>query len=93
MTIGDSVKKVINNAFVNTIFMERTPKALHEAFSKNVDGSNNISILPSINNMYLEYIDENHDKVAFLYDDYVFDGIITWRKSTNNLNYVFQSIK
>ena len=93
MKISDSYKIAINRAFVHTIFLKRDNDVVLKTLNTLVHGSDNLSIIPPIQDVKVETIDDGHDKVTFYFDDYSFEGIITWKKSKNNLNYVFIKIE
>ena len=94
MTIGDSFKIAINNVFANTIFLKRDDDFVLKMLSSTVRGSNNVTLLPPVQNFgRLERIDNTHDEVLFEFDDYSFKGVITWRPCSNGQNMVFVKIE
>jgi hypothetical protein len=93
MTIEDSFKTAINNAFVNTIFVNRNSELILNILSTKVYGSNNISIVPPIPYLEVNKLDDTHDKVWIKFDDYSFEGIIHWKPCANKQNYVFIRIE
>lgn len=90
MTISNSVKASINKAFVGIVFFGRDVETLLKTFNTKVRGSDNVSIILPIDRLEVETIDETHDKVVIIYDDYKVEGVITWRPTTRNIKgYVF----
>ena len=87
MKISESIKRAINNAFVNTIFPNREEKAIHSTLKTKVHGSDNVGIIPTIPNIKVETIDETHDKLTLIYEDYRIEGVVTWRPTKSS--YVF----
>lgn len=92
MTIGDSFKAAINNAFVYTIFRGRKSEVILKTLKTKIHGANTC-ILPPMQGFKVERIDETHDKVTFAFDDYHFDGIITWKPCADQINFVFVGIE
>ena len=79
MKISDSFKVAINNTFKHTVFWKRDEETFLKTFNIKVKGSDNMAMLPPIDNVGIEKIDETHDKLTLIYDDYNVDGIVTWR--------------
>lgn len=77
MTIETFIKNRINKVFKNSIFFSRNSNEIRNTLStKDNDG---LEIIP-IDKFELERIDNLHDRVTFSYDDYAFNGVITWKK-------------
>lgn len=93
MTIADSFKDAINNAFAGTIFVNRNSELILNVLNTKVHGSNNVSIIPPIPYLEVNKLDDTHDKVWIKFDDYSFEGIIHWRPCTNKKHYVFICIE
>lgn len=93
MKISDSYKVAINNAFRRCIFYSREKENVLNILHTLVHGSSNVTIIPPIQGLELEKIDDTHDKATFIFDDYTFVGIITWKLSSNGKNIVFIKIE
>lgn len=93
MTIAESYKQVINNAFANTIFLKRDNNVILKTLLSKVRGSDSISIIPPTQKVKIENIDDTHDRVTFEFDDYAFDGVITWKIRNDKMNIVFINIE
>lgn len=94
MTIGESLKNAISNAFKDTIFRERTASHISQTFATKVSGSDNVTILPFIPNITIEKVDDTHDKVNLCFSDMVVEGVITWKPSSvRSGNFVFIKIE
>ena len=93
MTIAEAFKQAIKNAFIHTVFLKRDKEFIIKTFNTKVHGSNNVSVIPYIQNIEVEKIDDTHDKVTFVYDDYTFVGVITWKLCANGMNFVFMDIE
>ncbi len=81
-TIGKNYKNAINGNFKFTL-IERSCKGIADTFNKNIKGSDNMSILPKVEEVELKCIDDTHDNVTLLWADYKIDGVITWLPSKN----------
>lgn len=88
MKISQSFKQAINNAFVYVVFVSRDADTILKMFESNIHGSN-FKFLPPIDNVIVESIDDTHDKLTLIYDDYSVEGVVTWKPSANGINYVF----
>lgn len=93
MTIKNAFKQAIKNAFIHSIFLKRDKETILNTLNTKVHGSNNVSIMPHIPSIEVEKVDDTHDKVTFIYDDYSFVGIITWKPCANGMNFVFINIE
>lgn len=93
MTIKNAFKQAIKNAFIHSIFLKRDKETILNTLNTKVHGSNNVSIMPHIPSIEVERVDDTHDKVTFIYDDYSFVGIITWKPCANGMNFVFLNIE
>ena len=93
MKISDSYKIAINNAFRHSVFLKRDEDVVLRTLRTKVHGSANVSIIPPIQGFKMVKIDETHDRVAFEFEDYSFEGIITWKLCANGLNAVFIKIE
>lgn len=93
MTIAEAFKQTIKNAFIHSIFLERDKESILKTISTKVHGSANVSIIPPIQDIEVEKIDDTHDKVTFNYDDYTFVGVITWKPCVNGMNFVFMNFE
>lgn len=93
MSIAEAFKQTIKNAFIHSIFLKRDKEFIIKTLNTKVHGSNNVSIIPPIQKVEVEKIDDTHDKVTFIYDDYTFVGVITWKPCANGMNFVFMNIE
>jgi hypothetical protein len=93
MSIAEAFKQAIKNAFIHSIFLKRDKEFILKALNTKVHGSNNVNIVPPIQSIEVERIDDTHDKVTFGYDDYAFVGVITWKHCANGINFVFMNIE
>lgn len=91
MTIAESYKAAIQNAFKNVIFKCRTQSCVETTLRTKIYGSETLTIIPPIQVVEFEKVDDYHDKVTFTFDDYSFSGIITWRFSAKG--FVFDGIE
>lgn len=89
MTIGNSFKKAINNAFMHVVFKGRDKETILKTLATKVHGSGNVSIIPSVECIKVERLDDLHDKVTIGFDDYEIQGVITWRPCEKGDNVVF----
>lgn len=87
MKIGDSIKKEINKIFQNTKFRGRTVQDVMSNVNAMRCGK---SVMGTVEDMSISDVDELHSSMTLTWDDYQISGIITWRKSTDGNNYVFE---
>lgn len=81
-TIGQNYKDAINRNFIYYV-MQRDAQSIQETLSTKVKGSENVIMLPKVDNIELTKIDDLHDKLSLSWDDYKVEGVITWRPSKN----------
>ena len=81
-TIGKNIKDAINNNFMYNV-MQRDAKSVIAAFNIGVRNSENMVVLPKVDNVELTKIDDLHDKLSLSWDDYKTEGVVTWKPSTN----------
>jgi len=93
MSIAEAFKQAIKNAFIHSIFLERDKEFIIKTLNTKVYGSNSVSMIPPIQKVEVEKIDDTHDKVTFGYDDYAFACVITWKPCANGMNFVFMNIE
>jgi len=93
MSIAEAFKQAIKNAFIHSIFLKRDKEFIIKTLNAKVYGSNSVSMIPPIQKIEVEKIDDTHDKVTFGYDDYAFVGVITWKPCANGMNFVFMNIE
>ena len=81
-TIGNNYKKAINN---NLIYnqIERSADGVASAININVKDSNHMHILPNVEKVELEKIDDLHDKLSLYWSDYKIEGVVAWKPSAN----------
>ena len=87
--IGDTIVDAINRNFVHNIFMSRDAECIKNTLNIKVKGSDSIHMMPYVPEVKVERIDDLHDKLSLLYDDYKVEGVVTWRESKEH--YVFES--
>jgi DNA-binding Xre family transcriptional regulator len=83
-TIGTNYKEAMNNNFRYTL-IERDVEGIAKTLNTSVKGSNNMSILPKVEKIELERIDDLHDKLSLSWSDYTIEGVVTWKVSDNKL--------
>lgn len=93
MSIAEAFKQAIKNAFFHSVFLKRDKEFILKTLNTKIHGSANVSIMPPISSIEVERVDDTHDKVTFIYDDYTFVGIITWKPCANGMNFVFINIE
>ena len=93
MSIAEAFKQAIKDAFMHSIFLKRDKEFIIKTLSAKAYRSNNVSLIPPIQKVEIEKIDDTHDKVTFDYDDYTFVGVITWKPCANGMNFVFMNIE
>ena len=81
-TIGKNIKDAINNNFMYNV-MERNAKSVIAALNTGVRDSENMVVLPKVDNVELTKIDDLHDKLSLSWDDYKTEGVVTWKPSAN----------
>ena len=81
-TIGKNIKDAINNNFMYNV-MERNAKSVTAILNTNVKDSDNMIVLPKVDNVELTKIDDLHDKLSLSWDDYKTEGVVTWKPTTN----------
>ncbi len=93
MTIRQAFIETLNNNFA-FVRMQRNANALCEVLNAKVKNSNTMRMLPIIEKVELETIDDSHDKLSICYDDYTIEGIVTWKSSTNFENaFIFMNVE
>lgn len=92
MKLQDSIKHLLNVTFVNCMFISREPKDVLAILNIGVKGSNNMRITPEIDRVEVEHIDEVTDKLTLIWDDYQFEGIVSWRRSENGKGFIFKNL-
>jgi len=93
MSIADAFKQTIKNAFIHSIFLKRDKEFIIKTLNTKAHGSASVSMIPPIQKVEVEKIDDTHDKVTFGYDDYAFDCVITWKPCTNGMNFVLMNVE
>ena len=83
-TIGKNIKDAINNNFMYNV-MERSAKSVIAALNTSVRDSENMVVLPKVDNVELTKIDDLHDKLSLSWDDYKTEGVVTWKPSANKI--------
>lgn len=83
-TIGNNYKKAINNNLIYNL-IERSEDGITSAINIGIKDSNNMQILPSVEKVELEQIDDLHDKLSLYWADYKIEGVIAWKPSANKL--------
>ena len=63
--------------------MQRDAKSVIAALNTSVMNSENIVLLPKVDNVELTKIDDLHDKLSLSWDDYKTEGVVTWKPSAN----------
>ena len=91
MTIRESFRRHITNAFVHTVFTDKTPEVILKTLQTKVKGSDTITLVMEIDEILVEKIDETHDKVIIVFDDMEIEGVFTWRKATVTDGFIFLS--
>lgn len=89
MKIGESIANSINNGFRDCKFSGKDAESIKNTLNILVHGSDTIHFMPCVPEVKVESIDDLHDKLSLLYDDYKVEGVVTWRKSQNEKQYVF----
>ena len=89
MKISEAVINSINIGFKNCEFMSRDENCIKNTLNVLVKGSDNVHFIPCVPEVKVENIDNLHDKLSLLYDDYKVEGVVTWRKYKEH--YVFES--
>ena len=93
MKLSDNIKELVNVTFANSRFIGRDPKTMLAILNIKVKDSNNMHIMPKVQDVQVETIDDLHDKLSLLWDDYKVEGIVSWKQSDNNKNFVFVNYK
>jgi hypothetical protein len=81
-TIGNNYKKAINNNLIYNL-IERSADGVASAINVNVKDSNHMHILPNVEKVELEKIDDLHDKLSLYWADYKIEGVVAWKPSAN----------
>lgn len=89
MKIGESIVSSINKGFRNCKFSGRDAESIKNTLNILVHDSNTIHFMPCVPEVKVEKVDDLHDKLSLLYDDYKVEGVVTWRKSQNEKQFVF----
>ena len=89
MTIGASFKRAINTSFIHTIFRSKDENVIKDTLNTKVNGSANVSLLPTIPKVEVEQIDDKRTALTLVYDDYAIKGVVTWKPTANG--FVFMS--
>ena len=90
----DSIVTSINIGFGNCVFLNRNPKSIEDIISNKINDPSVDLAITKPNSVKIEHIDDLHDKLSLEYNgaDNV-EGVITWRKSANDMHYVFTSFE
>lgn len=83
-TIGNNYKKAINNNLIYTL-IERSADGVAATINVSVKDSENMHILPRVEKVELEQIDDLHDKLSLYWADYKIEGVASWKPSANKL--------
>lgn len=89
MKVNEAITNSINIGFKNCVFMSRDAECVKNTLNVLVKGSDTIHFMPCVPEVKVEKIDDLHDKLSLLYDDYKVEGVVTWRESKEH--YVFES--
>ena len=84
-TIGSAYKKALNNNFQFSL-IERDEKGFLTALNMSPNKCVNMNIMPRVERIELKRIDEFHDSVRLYWSDYIIEGVVTWKPSSNKLN-------
>lgn len=83
-TIGQNYKEAINNDFKHSV-IKRDAESILNALNIGVKGSDNVTILPKVEKVELEKIDDLHDKLSLFWADYKTEGVVTWKLSDSKM--------
>lgn len=89
MKVNEAIVNSINTGFQNCVFMSRDSECIKNTLNVKIKGSDNVHFIPCVPEIKVEKIDDLHDKLSLLYDDYKVEGVVTWRESKEH--YVFES--
>ena len=89
MKVNEAIANSINIGFKNCVFMSRDAECVKNTLNVLVKGSDTVHFMPCVPEVKVENIDDLHDKLSLLYDDYKVEGVVTWRESKEH--YVFES--
>lgn len=81
-TIGKKYKQAINDNFRHTL-IERNVDGYAAALNGNVKDSVTMHILPRVETIKLEKIDDLHDKLSLSWLDYKVEGVVTYKPSVD----------
>jgi hypothetical protein len=79
MKIGDIYKKRINDLFKYVVFHKRDTEFIIKRLVSNIRGSDLEALSIPIECFKIENIDATHDKLTLTFDDYLIEGVITWK--------------
>ena len=84
----------INIGFGNCVFLNRNPKTIEGIISGKINDPNIVVLPIRPKEIKVTTIDDLHDKLSLLYDDGKdVEGTITWRKSANDEQFVFDKFE
>ena len=89
MKLSDSIKQQVNTTFKHNKFIGRDPKTMLAILNISVKNSDNMHVMPKVQDVQVEVIDDLHDKLSLLWDDYKVEGTITWKQSQDGKNFIF----
>ena len=89
MKLEDSIKGLINATFANSKFMGRNKDIVLATLNMKIKGSENMCLMPEIQDISIERLDNLRDKLTLIWDDYRVEGVVTWRQSSDGRNYIF----
>lgn len=87
MTIEQSLKETINNAFKHTQFIDRTQEAVEKMLRTKVHGSDTVTLFPTFDK--LETITEHTWKIHF--GNFTLDCKASWKKT--DTHWVFTGVE
>ena len=74
-----------NNGFGNTHFVRKSPDIIERVFTEKINEHMNIHV----KSVKVTPVDDLHDKLSLLWDDYKVEGTITWKQSQDGKNFIF----
>ena len=90
----ETIVTSINIGFGNCVFLNRDPQTIEGIISNKINDPNVDLAIAKPTSVKVEHIDDLHDKLSLAYNgtDNV-EGVITWRKSVDDMHYVFANFE
>lgn len=91
MKIEESIINQIKNVYRFSAFKERSEEVLLKTFRTPIHDSNTLLAVLDMDGIKIERVDDYHDKLILIYDNYRVEALATW--SISHDKYILHDLK